>query len=374
MAGIYFHIPFCKKACHYCNFHFSTSLKLKNEMIEALLCELKLQKDYLQGEEIETIYFGGGTPSILDGEDIQRLINGVEAHFPVGLIKECTLEANPDDVTIEKIKDWKAAGINRLSIGIQSFYEEDLVYMNRAHNVKQATNCIRIAQENGISNLSIDLIFGYPLLSHEKWERNIEQVLQLGITHISCYAMTIEPKTALASFISKGKVPPLDDEQSATQYEFLMKKLIESGFEHYEISSFAKPGYKAVHNSNYWNDMAYVGIGPSAHSYIGNTRQWNVTNNALYIQSILNNEVPFEKEALTREQKINEYIMVRLRLKEGISIKKLSTMMNSNELALFIKKVKEYINDNMLILEGDSIQLTMKGKLHADGVSAILFH
>jgi oxygen-independent coproporphyrinogen-3 oxidase len=246
--------------------------------------------------------------------------------------------------------------------------------MNRAHNAKQATNCIRIAQENGISNLSIDLIFGYPLLSHEKWERNIEQVLQLGITHVSCYAMTIEPKTALALFISKGKVPPLDDEQSATQYEFLMKKLIESGFEHYEISSFAKPGYKAVHNSNYWNDKAYVGIGPSAHSYIGNTRQWNVTNNALYIQSILNNEVPFEIEALTREQKINEYIMVRLRLKEGISIKKLSTMMNSNELALFIKKVKEYINDNMLILEGDSIQLTMKGKLHADGVSAILFH
>jgi oxygen-independent coproporphyrinogen-3 oxidase len=373
MAGIYFHIPFCKKACHYCNFHFSTSLKYKNEMIESLLCELKLRKEYLNGEKIETIYFGGGTPSLLDVSDIDRLLNGVYEHYSIDSISECTLEANPDDISTDKIKSFNHVGIDRLSIGIQSFYDEDLRYMNRAHNAHDALRCIQIAQDAGIENISADLIFGYPMLTHEKWHKNIETMMKLEIPHLSCYAMTIEPKTALASLIKKGNEKPVNHEQSAEQYEYLMYKLEEHGFEHYEISSFSKPCKHAIHNSNYWNGKQYIGIGPSAHSYNGISRQWNIANNMKYLHGVETKQLDFEQEILSREEKMNDQILTQLRTSNGISINTLKEQLFVDEWNLFDQKLTQLIETEMIQIESEHIKLTQKGKLFADWVASELF-
>lgn len=373
MAGIYIHIPFCKKACHYCDFHFSTSFSYKNELIDCLLNEISLRTDYLSGESIGSIYFGGGTPSLLSDIEIKKILDVIHQNFNIESEIECTLEANPDDLTLEKMTSLRKAGINRLSIGVQSFFEEDLLFMNRSHNAAQAESCIALAREAGFDNFSIDLIFGYPLLSDEKWKRNIETVLQLNVPHISCYAMTVEPQTALASFIKKKKTPPVNQEQSAVQFEYLMHVLEAQGYQHYEISNYALPGKRAVHNSNYWKGIPYLGIGPSAHSFDGESRQWNIANNIKYMKAVSVNELPFEKETLTWSQKINERIMTSLRTMEGLNRTAITQQLNEEQLIEWNDSLQHMQHEALILIEEETIKLTQKGKLFGDYVAGELF-
>jgi oxygen-independent coproporphyrinogen III oxidase len=373
MAGIYVHIPFCKKACHYCNFHFSVSLKTTNDFIPALLKEAELQKNYLQQEEIATIYFGGGTPSLLNKQDLLQIFTRLHNCFNINPHAEITLEANPDDITAERLADWKEAGINRLSIGIQSFFEEDLLWMNRAHNAEQAKTCIILAQQAGFHNLSIDLIYGTPGLTDEKWEKNVAAALDLNIPHLSCYALTVEPGTALQKMIAQHKKEAVDAEKQARHFILLMDWLQRVGYEHYEISNFAQPGHRSRHNSAYWGGKKYLGLGPSAHSFNGTGRQWNIANNALYIQSLGQNKIPFEEETLTATQRLNEYIMTALRTIEGIDvnlIEKNFGKMTGKELQ---KNSHKFIGSGKLLMNGRLLQLTREGKLFADGIAADLF-
>ncbi len=368
MAGIYIHIPFCKKACHYCNFHFSTSTQLKDEFITALLQEISLQKDYLI-EPIETIYFGGGTPSILSIADLEIILKTLQQSFIWSKGLEMTLEANPDDISVEKIIDWKNLGINRLSIGIQSFVEKDLQWMNRAHDTTQAKKCIENAVTNGIDNLSIDLIYGTPNLSDEDWIANIKTASAMGIQHLSCYALTVEPDTALEKMILQKKKEPVDANKAAAQFEILMSLAPELGFEHYEISNFAQKGYRSQHNSSYWRGKPYLGLGPSAHSFNGSTRQWNIANNALYIQSLKSNSIPFEIETLGIKERCNEYIMTSLRTIEGMNIGLLKNAYNLDVLS----KVEKYFSSGLITKENNFLKLTSAGKLRADGIASDLF-
>lgn len=373
MAGIYLHIPYCKKACHYCNFHFSTSLQTKNEFVPALLKEISLRKDFLHQEKIETIYFGGGTPSLLDFVELKDILEKIRENFDVTPGAELTLEANPDDITAGKVKEWVSLGINRLSIGIQSFFEEDLLWMNRAHNVHQAEECIRIAQQEGISNMTIDLIYGTPGLTNEKWIANLEKVKQLGIQHVSCYALTVEPKTALDLMIQKGKKEDVVPETQAEQFMMLMEWANANGFEHYEISNFAKPGFRSRHNSAYWSGAKYLGLGPSAHSFDGKSRRWNVSNNALYIKSIEGGVLPIEEEQLTETQQLNEYIMTSLRTMEGTSLEMIREKFGSPMEELVRKESERYLSTGKLQLLNERLILTREGKLFADGIAADLF-
>jgi oxygen-independent coproporphyrinogen-3 oxidase len=373
MAGIYFHIPFCRKACHYCNFHFSTSLKYKNEMVQALLRELEIRKDFLKGEAIDTIYFGGGTPSLLDEDDVARLMDKVQTVYKPSHLKEVTLEANPDDIHTSNIKSWLKAGIDRLSIGVQSFYEEDLQYMNRTHNALQAERAIKASQDGGIENLSIDLIFGFPLLTHEKWTSNLRRVIEYQVPHVSTYAMTVEPQTALDAFVSKGKSEPMDPEQSAAQYEYVMAYLAQHGFEHYEISSFALPGKRAIHNSNYWRSIPYLGIGPSAHSYDGSRRQWNIAHNMKYIQAMEVSQPSLEEEVLTTEQQLNERIMIGLRTIEGVDLTFLKDIVSESKWFELEKVCLEMESKGKITIHKSCIKLTKEGKLYADLIASMLF-
>ncbi len=371
MAGIYLHIPFCKQACYYCNFHFSTSLDLKDEIINTLIKEIELST--IENEIIETIYFGGGTPSLLTQNEILYLLNAIQKKIIVNPLAEITLEANPDDITSEKLSQWKIAGINRLSIGIQSFKEKDLQWMNRAHNSTQAIECITLATEAGFHNFSVDLIYGTPGLTDEEWKENVDRVINFKIPHIACYALTVEPNTALQKMIALNKKTNVDTEQQARQFLLLMQWMKEAGYEHYEISNFAKPGYRSRHNSSYWQGKKYIGIGPSAHSYDGNSRRWNVANNTLYIQSIKKNVIPFEEEKLTDTQKLNEYIMTSLRTIEGLDLKIVEEDFSPAERKRIENEIEKYINQRKIILYKEKIILTDEGKLFADGIAADLF-
>lgn len=373
MAGIYIHIPFCKKACHYCDFHFSTSLTYKNELIQQLLMEIELRKEYLKGDVVDTIYFGGGTPSLLSKGELIAILDKIHKTFRVHDTIECTLEANPDDLSNDTLIALKDAGINRLSIGIQSFFDEDLQYMNRSHDAAQAARCIDAARDAGIENVSIDLIFGYPLLSDDKWKQNIDTALTYEVPHLSCYAMTVEPKTALASFIKSKKTLPINHEQSASQFEYLMKALQTKGYEHYEISNYALSGKRAVHNSNYWKGIPYLGIGPSAHSFDGVSRQWNVANNMTYIKSLGEGIVPFEVEVLTETQQLNERIMTSLRTMEGFDMGYLKNKCSMEDAFAVDKTVQHFTQEGLLVVENDVIKLTQQGKLFADYVAGELF-
>jgi oxygen-independent coproporphyrinogen III oxidase len=363
LAGIYLHIPFCRQACHYCNFHFSTSLRYKNEFVEALLKEIDLF--YTGGDKnVETIYFGGGTPSLLTNEDIKKILDKVRSQFTVSPGTEITLEANPDDITEDKLFAWKEAGINRLSIGIQSFFEEDLQWMNRAHNAQQAIDSLQLALKH-FSNITIDLIYGTPQLTNEKWKQNVDKALLLNIPHLSCYALTVEPKTLLDKMIRQQQSPNIDTNKQSEQFLLLMQWLEEAGYEHYEISNFAKPGFRSRHNSSYWQGKNYYGFGPSAHSFDGNTRWWNIANNNTYIQSINNNTIPLEKEELTDTQKMNEYIMISLRTIEGMDMNRLPKDV--------IAKSKKFAERGLLTITSNSIILTKEGRLLADGIASDLF-
>jgi len=379
LAGIYIHIPFCKQVCYYCNFHFSTSTHYRYEMVNSLVKEIALSHDFLlndgKPEIIETIYFGGGTPSLLSEVDIKNLLNVINDHYTIASDAEITLEANPDDITEEKLIAWKRCGINRLSIGIQSFQEKDLKWMNRAHNSLQATESILRAKSAGFHNFSIDLIYGIPGLTDDEWRKNIDVAIANNIPHMACYALTIEPRTALQKMIELKKKEPVDAEQQARQFEILMERSRSAGYEHYEISNFAKPGSRSKHNSSYWQGKKYVGIGPSAHSYNGILRRWNVANNPVYIQSIKNNKIPFEEEKLTAGNKLNEYIMISLRTMEGINLKKLQEEFSAHEKLRIVQLINtnNYQSRGMIYLNEESIRLTDKGKLFADGIASSLF-
>ena len=382
MAGIYIHIPFCRKACHYCNFHFSTSLHQKAALLEALQIEIEtlhLPVGVELQRNIYTVYFGGGTPSLLDVSEITSIINALKEQFMIASDAEITLEANPDDITIEKLTAWKTAGINRLSIGVQSFFEDDLKWMNRAHNVKQAKEGIALAKANGFGNLTIDLIYGTPTLTDGQWMANIDMALSLGVNHLSCYALTVEDNTALHHFIKKGKVPPVDEEKQERHFMQLIQRMETGGFEQYEISNFALPGYRSKHNSNYWSGNAYYGFGPAAHSFDGNaTRWWNVANNGIYIDQLKNGEPAFEYEILKPVQRLNERIMTSLRTSEGLLLnveRKEIEGLAVNDLAFnnFQRQIDNYINEALVKAEAGRIVLTGKGKLFADGIAAQLF-
>ncbi len=372
MAGIYIHIPFCRQACHYCNFHFSTSLKYKADLVTALTQELVLRKDYLGEDIIETIYLGGGTPSLLDKNELNVLMETIHKHYPVAPTAEITLEANPDDLTIEKLKELKAGGINRLSIGIQSFHDIDLTWMNRSHNAIQARSSVEEAKALGFDNLSIDLIFGCPTSTEQSWAKNLELVAQLDVPHISCYGLTIEEKTALAHQVKTqtGQLP--NEESNAEQFAITMKELYRQGYEQYEISNYAKNQLYSNHNTNYWKQVPYLGIGPSAHSFDGQSRQWNQANNSKYIKELSLGVLPSEKETLSPRDLYNEYILTQLRTQWGCRVEDL----RKNHTAYvehFLAEIESPIEKGLLQRNADTITLTQEGKYLADQITSELF-
>jgi oxygen-independent coproporphyrinogen III oxidase len=376
-GAIYIHIPFCMQACHYCDFHFSTSMKKKDEMVFALAKEIALRQDESHNQIIETIYFGGGTPSVLTIDDLRFLINSVYEHHQVIENPEITLEANPDDLSIQInsstiFQQYRNIGINRLSIGIQSFFEDDLRLMNRAHNSAEAKKCLEIATQY-FDNISIDLIYGMPNMSNEKWLQNIETALNFNIPHISSYALTVEPKTALHKMIKSGSIPALDDDVAQQHFHILIDKLQEKGFVHYELSNFGKPDYFSKNNTAYWLGKKYIGIGPSAHSFNGESRSWNIANNSLYLKAITENKLPSEAEQLSKTDKYNEYIMTGLRTIWGVSLDRIETEFGTKSLDYLHQQAKKYITDNLLEIDNNVLKTTKKGKFLSDGIASDLF-
>lgn len=373
MPGLYLHIPFCKQACHYCNFHFSTSMRQKDAMIAALLAELAIQKDYLKGETLQSIYFGGGTPSVLEMKEIDAIFSAIYRIHKVAPDAEITLEANPDDLSPEKLRDLKQySPVNRLSIGIQSFSDVDLQWMNRAHAARHAQACLDDALETGFEDLSIDLIYGAPTTTDEQWDENLRRAISYQIPHISCYCLTVEEGTALGAFVRKGKQPPVDEVRAARQFERLLEVSENAGYEQYEISNFALPGRYARHNTNYWRSEPYLGIGPSAHSYDGISRQWNIAHNAQYIKALSEKTVPFEREILTEEQRYNEYIMTSLRTMWGVDLEKIASF-GSRFMAHFDQTAQAFLQAGTLEKEGNTIRLARSAKFLADGIAMELF-
>ncbi len=372
MAGIYIHIPFCKQACYYCDFHFSTSSTYKKEMVLALQKEIALQKNYLAGDTVETIYFGGGTPSLLTTEEINRIIGLVTETHVVADGAEITLEANPDDLDRDKLKLLRETPINRLSIGVQSFYDEDLRWMNRAHRAIEAETCIKRAQDLGFENLTADLIYGFPLLTEQKWAHNIQTMMAMLIPHISAYGITVEPKTPLASFIKNKKQAAMDDRLAAEQFEILMETMHQNGYEHYEISNFCKPGHYSKHNTNYWQGVKYLGIGPSAHSFNGGERSWNVANNVKYLKAIEGDKIPAETEVLTENNRLNEYIMTSLRTMWGLDLQKIDKIASAAS-AEVLNLAEPFFEKEWLTKKENTLYLSPKGKLYADYIASELF-
>jgi oxygen-independent coproporphyrinogen III oxidase len=373
MAGIYLHIPFCKQACHYCDFHFSTNLEKKKELTEAIAEEIRMQHHYLAGELIETIYFGGGTPSLLEGEELEMILKTIRSLMPVAQHAEITLEANPDDLSLQKLKEIHQAGINRLSIGIQSFDNNILRYLNRAHDTAAALQCIEDSRKAGFTNISVDLIYAIPGQDSAAWMKNVEQAIRLHPEHISAYSLTIEEKTAFGKWAVQGKLKATSDENAATQLEMLVETLAGAGYEQYEISNFCLPGFISRHNSSYWRQKPYLGVGPSAHSYNGSSRQYNLSNNHLYLQAITSGKVPATVEILSREDKINDYLLTTLRTSWGTNLLKLKEAMDYDLLSNHQQYIENLLTQKLALLENDTLILTKKGKMLADKISSDLF-
>lgn len=373
MAGIYIHIPFCKQACHYCDFHFSTSLKKKEKMLAGLKHEMALRQTELDGEIIETIYFGGGTPSILEVDEINDLIQTVYNLFEVNENPEITLEANPDDLDKATLYKLAESRVNRLSIGIQSFYEDDLKMMNRAHNSTEAIECLEIATSL-FDNISIDLIYGIPNMSNKRWLSNVQRILDLGIPHISCYALTVEERTALNKLIKKGVIPSPEEEVAHQHFMLLIETLKANGYIHYELSNFAKPGYYSKNNSAYWLGKKYLGIGPSAHSFDGVHRSWNIANNSLYIKDISEDKLPREIEELNLTDRYNEYIMTGLRTIWGVDLTRVEREFGKTYHDYLVKLSTPFLEEQLMHKEGDILTITNKGKFLSDGIASDLFY
>ncbi|MEM5563757.1 coproporphyrinogen-III oxidase family protein [Psychroserpens sp. AS72] len=402
MSGIYIHIPFCKQACHYCDFHFSTSLKKRDELVIALGKELEMRKDEFKNTTVETIYFGGGTPSLLTIKELDFLIQQVYVNYKVSEAPEITIEANPDDLIHAQLSsraltnskyilnegslgtksrgltsnsifsDYKSIGINRLSIGVQSFFETDLKLMNRAHNTEEAKSCLEEATRH-FDNISIDLIYGIPGLTNEQWQQNIEMALSYGIPHISSYALTVEPKTALESFIKKGIIDNVDDDLAHEQFHILVETLEANDFVHYELSNFGKDGFFSRNNSAYWQGKPYLGIGPSAHSFSGNERSWNIRNNSKYIAAIEAGTFPKETETLSTTDRYNEYVMTGLRTVWGVSLQKVETNYGLPYKNYLLEHAQTFINQQLLYIEDEKLLVTKKGKFLCDGIASDLF-
>lgn len=369
---LYLHIPFCKKACHYCDFHFSTSLGSKKQLVQMMIKELEIQKNYLVGKELNSIYFGGGTPSLLSKDELQDIFNAIISIYSINSNAEITLEANPDDINQDNLAFWKTVGINRLSIGIQSFHDPHLSYMNRSHTAAEALQCISIAKKAGFQSLSIDLIYGIPNIDHESFKRDLDIAIELETSHISAYCLTIEEKTAFGKWVKNKQMKAPDDDFAGEQYQLMKVAFDKNLIEQYEISNFARNGAYALHNTAYWNNEPYLGIGPSAHSYNGVTRQWNISNNALYIKALKEDKLDFETETLSEFDRANEYLMTGLRTKWGVSLTKLAKLANVNQLE-FTKELEFLKSQDLLVEKNRVLLLTEKGKLQADAISSGLF-
>lgn len=373
MAGIYIHIPFCKQKCHYCDFHFSTSLQTKENLLNALQKEILLQKNFLEGEKISTIYLGGGTPSILKQDDLMKLFDVIYQNFPIATDAEITLEANPDDLHTQKIKELKQTDVNRLSIGVQSFQDADLQFMNRAHCAEEALDSIKRVQDAGWENITIDLMYGTPTLSDEDWQHNMQTAIDLNVPHISAYALTVEEDTALHHLIKHKKCAPVEEEKSAMQFMQLMDNLEKAGFIQYEISNFAQKGFYSKHNSNYWRDKNYLGLGPSAHSFNGTFRQWNIANNIRYIQQISQGVVPAETEKMNIKQRYNDYILTKLRTIWGVNTSIVKSQFSSKYEHFLLNSAQKWIDSDHLLKNNELLTLSKKGKLIANYISSDLF-
>ena len=371
MSGIYIHIPFCKQACYYCDFHFSTSVRKKGEMLRSIHKELCLRKSEIN-EAVETIYFGGGTPSLLDAEEINFILDLIKDNYEVAVNPEITLEANPDDLSNDKIKALADSDINRLSIGVQSFFDEDLVYMNRAHNAIEAKRSLDMAIRH-FDNITVDLIYGIPGLTEARWLKNLQQTIDLGINHISSYALTVESKTALDHFIKSGKYQPLDDALAQRHFKILQDSAEKNNYDQYEVSNFGKKGFYSRHNTAYWKGISYLGVGPSAHSYDGTYRSWNIANNANYIASIQKSILPSEKELLEVEDRINESIMTGLRTKWGVSLEDIEKNFGKNYKNKILDNAAKYLEQGTLKLKNEELSLRPDSYFLADGISADLF-
>ncbi|MHA4741518.1 radical SAM family heme chaperone HemW [Dyadobacter sp. MSC1_007] len=370
---LYLHIPFCRQACHYCDFHFSTNISNKGRVVEAIAREMVLRKSYLPKADIETIYFGGGTPSMLSEQELEMLLDTIRRHFKVNSDAEITLEANPDDLDKNKLIQLQKAGINRLSIGIQSFHGPHLQFLNRVHSAEEAQQCVRMAQDAGISNISIDLIYAIPSETHEILQSDIQNAFALNVSHISAYCLTIEPQTAFGSWLKKKKIKPIDEEFAAQQFEILTRSLAENGYEQYEISNFAKSGQYSSHNSSYWKQRPYLGVGPSAHSYDGKSRQYNISNNAKYLQAIAEEIIPATIEQLSAADQTNEYLLTGLRTKWGVDRAKLQTLSLGTFQAAHQKELAAMIEKGWLVDQDGTLLLTQNGKLFADRIASDLF-
>lgn len=371
MAGIYIHIPFCKQACIYCDFYFSTQLSSKNQVVAALLKEIDLRHTYLHTKKLSSIYLGGGTPSLLSDEELLSILNKLATYFTWGKDVEITLEANPDDITRAALKRWKSFGINRLSIGLQSFNDDELKWMNRAHTAAESVNSVKLAQDAGFHNLTIDLIYGSKFQTISSWEKTLSQAVDLNTPHISSYNLTIENKTVLGLKQGKGQEPPVSDELSSRQFVVMTNMLSLSGFEHYEISNFAKAGFYARHNSNYWLQKHYLGLGPSAHSFNGVSRQWNVKNNTLYSKAVMEGKLFFEKEELSTNDRYNEYILTSLRTIWGCDTEHIRAEFGENLEIHFKERVHQKLQ--FFDVKNTSYVLTPSARLIADGLAADLF-
>jgi oxygen-independent coproporphyrinogen-3 oxidase len=380
---LYLHIPFCKQACHYCDFHFSTNLKSKSDLVKAICREIELQKDYLPTRTLETIYFGGGTPSLLTKSELGQFFETIHRIYQVEADAEITLEANPDDITAEKLAELKPF-INRLSIGIQSFHEPYLRFMNRAHNAGESEQCVKLAQDSGFENLTIDLIYGMSerlLGIHESsqdsdeqlWQRDLEMAVALNTPHISAYNLTIEPQTALGNWLKKGKIKPVEEELSARQFEQMIAYLNANHYEQYEISNFARNGHYARHNSSYWKRRPYLGVGPSAHSFNGTSRQYNLANNALYIKGIQEGNLPFESEALTAFDQVNDYLLTSLRTIWGCDLSIIREISGIDLLEIQKSYLTAFLENEWIHISNNVLFLTPKGKLFADRIASDLF-
>jgi oxygen-independent coproporphyrinogen-3 oxidase len=372
MAGIYLHIPFCKKACHYCDFHFSTNLSYKQQMVEHIVLELEARKQEVS-EPISSIYFGGGTPSLLTADQLDLLLQTIYTQFEVNDAVEITLEANPDDMNQQSLMEWHKAGVNRLSVGIQSFEQEDLDWMNRAHSASESLTCIKLAKEQGFDSFSVDLIYGLPNMTNEDWLLTLEQAMDLGVNHLSTYCLTIEQKTALAKDVALGKFKPLSDEKQSEQFIILNKFLERNDWEHYEISNSCKSGNYAKHNTAYWQNNQYLGVGPSAHSFNGESRKWNIANNNKYMKLIKEEGHAFELETLTKYDQINEYILTGLRTKWGMSLDTLKQQWGFKFEAPELNLIAAWCMDNLMKKQDNVLTLTAKGWLYADKIASDLF-
>jgi oxygen-independent coproporphyrinogen-3 oxidase len=373
MAGIYLHIPFCKQACHYCDFHFSVNQDKKNDLVVALLKEASIRKEEVNNEPIKTIYFGGGTPSLLSTDALLRIFDTLDENYNLSALQEVTLEANPDDLTAAYLRELRHTPINRLSIGIQSFRAVDLKLMNRAHDAKQALRCVPESVDIGFENISIDLIYGIQGLTQADWIKNLNTAFDLPIAHLSSYCLTVEPKTKLAKLVSSGELPAVNDEFAANHFETLIEMTEAAGIPWYEVSNFAKPGMESKHNSSYWANENYVGLGPGAHSFNGVKRSWNVSSNTAYIQQINKNVLPSESEVLTAEEKFNEYLLTALRTRKGLSFTELSNRCDSAKINEIKSVLQEKAAQGLATINNDGAVLTTKGLLFADAIASSLF-